>query len=535
MLINFSNFRSSLLSCLCCIAFCFGAFALQVTLNTSVMGQDALEALNGLGEPTNETDKFSNGLDALSREVGEPSNKASAPTEKSLEDQKRAEFNKQWSDVLFKELDRLVPGGLVDGSPGAEAMRSAAEAYVQRKNDVAFVILEQAVAANSNFPPAELLMAGLHVGAKNSKDGLRLLQAAAVKAPENPAVYAAYGRLASGANRNVDAKVHFEKLLALMNQAKLDKVSVAYYEKVYLEGMSKTALQLKDYEQARRLGGQLLERDPENAGVLQLMSTVAFQEGKLDEALVNLTKLRDMNPRARVPEAVIGIWFIRSGNKAKAAEWFNKLPAKYADDAAAQLEYADWALAHEDIEGAVTAIAKAESIGELAEAAKTVSNSLKGKIAFYQQNFDEAVAIFKGLHEANPKNSDFSNMYVLSMIESSSSENKALANDLANANLKANPNNRVALASLGYIRLRTLGINDQLKSVFAKVAQTRTQQEPSEVDYFLANFLRELGNDKSAYVVLQQATKREGLFLYRRRADQMKQTLAALLSAQPKP
>ena len=126
-------------------------------------------------------------------------------------------------------------------------------------------------------------------------------------------------------------------------------------------------------------------------------------------------------------------------------------------------------------------------------------------------------------------------MYVLSMIESSSSENKALANDLANANLKANPNNRVALASLGYIRLRTLGINDQLKSVFAKVAQTRTQQEPSEVDYFLANFLRELGNDKSAYVVLQQATKREGLFLYRRRADQMKQTLAALLSAQPKP
>ena len=176
--------------------------------------------------------------------------------------------------------------------------------------------------------------------------------------------------------------------------------------------------------------------------------------------------------------------------------------------------------AQENIESASTAIANAEAAGE----ATPALNTLKGKIAFYQRKYEDAVTIFKALHEGDPKNADLANMYVLCLIESSNPENRVLANKLANANMQANPNNGVILAALGYVRLRTLGVNNQIKAIFAKVAQT--QNRPPEVDYFLANFLKEAGDNKNALAVLQQASNRSGLFLYRRQAEQMKQGLA---------
>ena len=171
---------------------------------------------------------------------------------------------------------------------------------------------------------------------------------------------------------------------------------------------------------------------------------------------------------------------------------------------------------------------------EAAGNATPAIGNLKGKLAFFQRNFDDAVTIFKGLHEANPKNPDYSNMYALSMIESESSTNKALANQLANKNWQDNPNNLAALGSLGYMRLRTLGVNDQLKSVFAKIAKMVPRQPSPEVDYFLATFLRELGDKKNAIAVIHRATQYQGFFMYRKQAEQMKQALAAELGVQIK-
>lgn len=494
---TFSHLKSSLLAGLYCGAICFGSMALQTTISAPVFGQDALEALDKPAEP------------AAVNPQADPN----------------AELKKQLSEALFNELEKLVPGEQAEGSPAAEALHSAADAYVGQKGDMAMSILERTAASNENFPPAEVLMAGLHFSAKNQNGGLQAMQQAAIKKPNHPAVYAAYGRLAAGTNRSVDAKVHFEKLLALLDQVKLDEASVTHYENVYLEGMSQVSVKLKDYEQARNLTGQLLKRDPKNSNALQLLARVDFDEGKLDDAVANLAKFRETNPQARVPEAVIGTWFARSADKAKKAKantWFSKLPAKYANDATAQLEYAGWALGQENIEGAAAAIAKAEAAG----GATPASDNFKGKIAFYQRKYDDAVTIFKVLHEGNPRNPDFANMYVLSMIESSNAENRVLANKLANANMQANPNNRVSLAALGYVRLRTLGVNNQLKAIFGKVAQTRDGRSP-EVDYFLASFLKEAGNTQSALTVLQQASNYEGLFLYRQQAERMKQALAA--------
>ena len=492
---HFFPLKFSLRSGLLCSAICLGSMALQTLFSSPVFGQGALEALN---QP-----------------------QAAAPVANPQADQQAA-LQKQVGEVLFKELAKLVPGEQAEGSPTAEALHTAADAYVQRKNDMVMSILDRSATNIANFPPAELMIAGLHFAAKNQNGGSLALQQAAIKNPEHPAVYAAYGRLAVGTNRNVDAKVHFEKLIALVRQGNLDETAVAHYENVYLDGMSQTSLRLKDYEQARNLSGELLKRDPENTSALQLLARIDFEDGKLNDAVANLTKLRTKNPQSRVPEAIIGTWFSRASKKSEANVWFSKLPTMYPNEATAQIDYASWTLTQEDIESASTALAKAEAIDK----ATPSSNVLKGKIAFYQRKYDDAVTIFKALHEGNPKNPDFANMYVLSMIESSNAENRVLANKLAETNAQANPNNRVVLAALGYVRLKTLGVNNQIKAIFGKVAQTRDGRSP-EVDFFLANFLKDAGDTKNALAVLQQASNHDGLFLYRRRADQMKQGLAA--------
>ena len=499
MPINFSRLKSALLTGLFCGAFCFGSLVLQTMVSNPAVGQGALDTLSDTDKPAQ-------------------------PNAQQQQAKKQEELKKQVGDALFKELDNLVPGEQADGSAAAEALQTAIDAFIQRKPDMSLEIFKQSVANNPDFPPAELLMAGLYFAAKDQNKGLQFLQKAAIESPDHPSIYAAYGRLASGTNRNVDAMVHFQKLLALLDKVKLDETSVAHYENEYLEGMSQTAVKLKQYDLARNLAGQLLKRKPDNTNPLQLLARVAFEEGNFDEAVAKLKELREANPKTRAPEAVIGGWFAREGKKAQANAWISKLPDAYPKDATVQLEYAGWALGQEDIEGAAAAIARAEAI----EPATPAAEAIKGKIAFYQGKYDDAVAIFKALHESAPNNPDITNMYVLSMIESSNAENSALANQLANQNAQKNPNNRVVLATLGHVRLQTLGINNQLKPLFAKVLQTRDRRSP-EVDYFLAGFFKEAGDKQNALKLLQEASQYPGLFLYRRQAKQMKQALSASL------
>ncbi|MDB2686213.1 tetratricopeptide repeat protein [Mariniblastus sp.] len=495
MPINFSRLKSVFITGLCCGTFCVGTLVLQATYNPAV-GQDALNTLD------------------------EPAKPAETPVQQQAQQQEA--LKKQLGDALYKELEKLVPGDQVEGSAAAESLHGAVDAILQRKPDMALVILEQTVASNPGFPPAELMMAGLSFAAKDIANGARLLQTAAIKNPEHPAVYAAYGRLASASNRNVDAKVHFEKLLSLIDKVQ-DATAVAHYENEYLEGMGQIALRLKEYPLAKDLAKRLLERQPDSTNPLQLLARVAFDEGKLDESVEYLTKLREKKPGTRVPESAIGAWFDQQNDQANASEWFSKLPTAYPNDAAVQLEYAAWALRQEDIDSAAAAIAKAEAIKPSTPASK----NLQGKIAFYQGKYNDAAAIFKSLYQENPRSAQIANMYILSLIESSDLENHLLASQLAPKVAQANPKDRVTLGTLGYVRLKKVGVNDQQKALFAQLAKTRDGRSP-EVDYFLANYLKEVGNNKDARTVLEQASQYPRLFLYRKQAEQMKQALGVL-------
>ncbi len=461
---------------------------------------------------------------SCSTAIGQEAATAPANQDNAAVDEARAaqlaEAKDKIGKSLFDELNRLIPGDVTADSPAGQGIQMAVKAYMDRNGGKSQIILEQQCKGNPAFPPAEVLMAGLCFSTKDVANGSRFLEAATIKNPNHPSVYAAYGRLALGSNRNVDAAVHFEKLIGLLDQAQLEKVAATHYENEYLDGMTQAASRLQRYDLARQLIGQSRQRDPENVKPLQILSEIAFKQDKFDESLEHLNELRKMNPKTRAPEAVIGAWFARKGDLGKANEWMDRVPRNYNEDPAALLEYASWSMSQENFDGAAAAIKTAEAL----KGATPVSKGLKAKLAFVQQRFEDAVAGYQELYDGNPKNPDFANMLALSLIESGSIENRTKANQLASSNLQANSNNRIALAAAGYIRLETLGVNPTIQAIFQKLAQTRDGRSP-EIDYFLAKFLREAGQNQAAGQVLQQSLNYKGLFLYRKQAEKLRDRL----------
>jgi len=112
MLINISRLKSTLLTGLCCGTFCVSTLVLQAAMSNPAVAQDALGALQD----------------------SKPTDTAAQPTAEQQQAQQQEALKKQMGDVLFKELDKLVPGEQVEGSPAAESLHAAVEAVVFQPN-----------------------------------------------------------------------------------------------------------------------------------------------------------------------------------------------------------------------------------------------------------------------------------------------------------------------------------------------------------------------------------------------------------------
>jgi tetratricopeptide (TPR) repeat protein len=123
-------------------------------------------------------------------------------------------------------------------------------------------------------------------------------------------------------------------------------------------------------------------------------------------------------------------------------------------------------------------------------------------------------------------------MYALCLIESEDASKRNQALEIANRNFGSLPENLVAQASLGYIRLR-LGSVDQAKPALAKAAQS--PGTCPEIDFFVASLLKAMNKNEEAKQALDGALKHEGLFLYRTAAKKMLDELSGSELPAPAP
>jgi uncharacterized membrane-anchored protein len=451
--------------------------------------------------------------------TGEPA--ATQPTAAAeAQAQQIAKNRQKVIEVLKNEINNLLPGEPVADSPSQKSIAAGAEAFATGNLKQALVDLGKVHEADPSLPPAEIFAAGMCFTSKDLAVGNRLMEQAAIKFPQHPSVYAAYGRLAVSSNRNVDGLLHFEKLKSLLGQSQFSDAVAKHYQIAYLDGMADIALRQNRLEDARAFTNQHRELRPKYTKPIMILADIEFKEDNVQGSLKLLNELNALSPSARVPEAIISSWYSQRGDKENTASWIAKVATKYPDDAQAQIEYASWCISEEQFEQATQTIAKAESIaGE-----NSLSKSLKGKIAFANQKYKVAAQLYQSLL---PKSNDpdFANMYALCLAESDDAEQKKIAGRIAAQNFKAKPNNLVALAALGYVLTKTDDSNPQIPAIFTRIAQARGAMSP-EMQFFVANYLVMVGDNTNATKLLDQCLAHDGLFLYRQQASQLKAKIA---------
>ncbi len=417
-------------------------------------------------------------------------------------------------DALFQELDNMIPGEFVADSEQKKAVEDAVTAFqVQNMNRV-IEIFKDLSTKNKDYPPADLLLASLSYAAKDTNNGLLLLERAAMEHPEYPGVYSAFARLAMNQGRVSDALAMFEKCGRVIDSTQLDPVSKEYFEQQCLDGLIDVAMRQKKYVEARNYLDRQRKSLPDNPKVLLVSAELEFLENNIEKSQEFLETLKAKLPNTRMPESILATWFQESGKTEDARKWITAAANKYAENPQVQLEYASWLVNQEEFPAASSAIIKAEKAGS----ESLFSRNLKGKIAFCGQAFGVAEAHYKVISEAQPNSFDASNMYALSLIESGDETKRKLAREIATRNFRALPDNFVALAALGYIELRS-GETEQAKAILTRVAQS-TGSAP-EVDFFLASLLEVVGEKEKAAVVLEATLKQKGVFLYRTAASQL--------------
>lgn len=417
-------------------------------------------------------------------------------------------------EMLLREMDNLIPGEFAPESPEKKAVAQAITAFQNRDAQRVIEIFKGLEAANADFPPTNLMLAGLSYAIKDVDNGNILLERAAIQSPESPAVYTAFARIAIAERRATDANALLEKLERVLAASKLSQSAKDFYGLQLTDGQIDVAMQQRRYDEARTLLEQQRAATTETPKMLMIAAELEFRDKNLEKSLALLRKFKAGAPQASAPEAVIASWYEMTNDPEEANNWMVKAASLYPRDLKTQLAYANWAIDREEFNAATAAINKADAV----DPTLPLTRNLKAKIAFANESFPIAEAHYEALTKQQPGNFDASNMYALTLIESGDPEKEKQALALANRNYRALPGNVIAQAALGYILLKTGDIENAKKALGQA---SRAQADSPELDFFFGSLLKEMNEKEQAVLAVKKAIDHEGFFLYRSAARRL--------------
>lgn len=423
-------------------------------------------------------------------------------------------------ESVLKSISVLVPGGLDDGSSRKEKIAVAIEMF--RRGKIANTMREfkDLALIDPELPPADVMMAGLTFAIGDNQSGLALLEKSAAKHPDYPGVYLSFAQLALNSNRVADASVHMEKTASLLQSGKLTANQQSHFRKQYFEIMTGIYLRRGQNDLAENSLAQLQEIEPDLPFYLYSKAELAFKKENRDEALQFLKQHALATESKKLPETTMIEWLEATGNNSEAEAYLLDTLQKNPDSAQVQFMAAQLFVSKEDFARALLAIDKFESI----QGQTPASIDMKGRMHFAGQNYELAEASFAELTQRQPRDANFKNVYALCLIESDDPEKQQLARQTSEQIVRRLPQNRLAVAALGYIYLR-LGQVEEAGKFLRPVAMAPNNSP--EISYFVARWLYETGKSADAEKILEMALETKSLFLYRSASRKLMQEIKA--------
>ena len=115
----------------------------------------------------------------------------------------------------------LLPGMDLTELAGRRQIEAAVEAFQQGEPARSLDYLNQAVAANAQLPPAQVMLARMLLASGQPPAGRQTLEMPAAAHPESIEIRLAFGGLAVSENRITDALLHFLRAKSLVDQSSM--------------------------------------------------------------------------------------------------------------------------------------------------------------------------------------------------------------------------------------------------------------------------------------------------------------------------
>jgi tetratricopeptide (TPR) repeat protein len=202
----------------------------------------------------------------------------------------------------------------------------------------------------------------------------------------------------------------------------------------------------------------------------------------------------------------------------QADEWVEKARQAQPEDPKVLLDYSSWMLDREKFTEATSAL---DALDKLAPGKNEVK-LLRAKIAFINRDYATAENLLGELRVSDPGRPDIANLWAMALAENPQSDKRLLAIQVADQNMRLQPDNVIAAAILGWTLYRQNELK-QAREWFGRAAQG--QRLTPEMAFFMAKFLQTEGNKEQALKLVTQALEQPGLFLYRTTARELRKEL----------
>jgi tetratricopeptide (TPR) repeat protein len=358
----------------------------------------------------------------------------------------------------------------------------------------------------------------LQVIRQNTQGAYNLLELQVAEDPADPEAYLLLADQAFAGNRTAEAEALFEKAAPLVeNYAGNEKRKRDMQIRV-LAGKAAVHERRGKWDQAIELLRQWVETDPDNAMSHARLGVTLFRLDKAKDAFNEFATARKLNKDLPHPFASLGQLFAQGNDQENARKSFEKAYTEDKSDPNTVRSYAEWLLQQGELD-------KAQEVsGELRKLTPDapIAVLLDGVVALMKGQNDRAEEAFMKVLSLDPSNARANDLLALLLIDSSDKADQERALRYADNNTKLYQNNSQANITKAY--------------VLYKMGRTSEMQEPLQIGtrgqlqtdsaYLIARIMADQGQkDKARQALEQVLAQKQGLFIFRKQAQDLMDTL----------
>jgi Tfp pilus assembly protein PilF len=323
----------------------------------------------------------------------------------------------------------------------------AIKRFANRDVEGARLLLDRARVKDPTLPPSTLLLAKMHLLARNGPAASAALEKTAQENPGDPEPSLILAEQALGGRRVIEADALYNQGLQLTERFAENPKRKRSLEIRARLGRAMVAEQRKNWPAAASEMQALLKIDPENAGGHFRLGQALFMQKKYKEGFDELSAARRIDKNLFDPFVYAALFYDQLEMTAEAQQAFDRAVKNGPKDVNTLANYGQWLIKTGKLDQAEQVLAQAR------EAKPDALNILflSGIAARLNKKMKPAEDYFMEALRIAPSNSDVMNQLALVLIEQNEDEKRNRALQFAFASSRINNQSADAQATLGWV------------------------------------------------------------------------------------